>query len=336
MKGMVIFMNKAPLISVIIPVYNGEKRLPLCLDSIKKQTYPQDKIEIIIVDDDSTDNTVKLAKEKYGCKVYRNGTHNPERGKSIGIEYANGEYLFFIDDDNELVHKTTLATLVKAVIKENANGGQIAKFHYDESLSMADKYAALYGTADPAVYYLDKCDHLKWTDKRWTLSGTVEKSEKKYYLMKFTEKNLPTIGSQGFLIKKELVKMVHWQPFFYHIDSNVELIRLGFDKYVILKDSIIHRHSSSVGEMVSKMRRNAGKWGNKDEDREFSYNLTMPKMIKLGLCLGTFVIPLCESIQGYKKYKSTAWFIHPFFCFYTACIYTWSTLKSKSAWKSLK
>ena len=329
-------MNNQPFISVIIPVFNGEKRLPVCLDSIRMQDYPQDKLEIIIVDDDSTDNTVKIAKEKYGCKVYRNGTHNPERGKSIGVEHASGEFLFFIDDDNELVHKTTLSTLVKAVIKEGANGGQIAKFHYSDKLSMADQYAALYGSADPAVYYLGKCDHMKWTDKKWNLSGTILKSDKKYYLISFTEKNLPTIGSQGFLIRTELVKRVHWQPFFYHIDSNVELIRLGFDKYIILKDSIIHRHSASVGEMIDKMRRNSGKWDNRDEYREYSYNLTMPKMIRLGLCLGTFIIPLYESIKGFIKLPSAAWFIHPFFSFYTACIYTISTLKSKSAWKSLK
>lgn len=329
-------MNNLPLVSVIIPVYNGAERLPKCLDSIKMQSYSQEKIEIIIVDDDSTDDTVRIAEKRYGCKVYRNGTHNPERGKSVGIEYANGEYLFFIDDDNELVHKHSLETLVKAVIRENATGGQIAKFHYDNSLSVADKYATLFGTADPAVYYLGKCDHLKWTDKTWKLSGELEKEEKKYYLLKFTEKNLPTIGSQGFLVKKELVQKVHWKPFFYHIDSNVELIRLGYDKYVVLKDSIIHRHSVSVKEMVAKMHRNSGKWGNKDEYRVYSYNLTMPKMIKLGLCLGTFIVPLFESIKGFILFPSMAWFIHPFFCFYTACIYTWSTIKSKSAWKSLK
>lgn len=328
--------GRIPFVSAIIPVYNGAKRLSVCLDSIMMQDYPKDKLEIIIVDDDSTDDTVKIARETYGCKVYRNGTHNPERGKSIGIEHATGEYLFFIDDDNELVHKTTLSTLVKAVIREGANGGQIAKFNYNKTLSMADKYASLYGCADPAVYYLGKCDHMKWCDREWKLSGTVEKREKKYDVLRFKEENLPTIGSQGFLIKKKLVQQVHWQPFFYHIDSNVELIRMGFDRYVILKDSIIHRHSASVGEMIAKMRRNAGKWDNKDEYRIYSYNLTVFKMIKLGLCLGTVAVPLGESIKGFLKFPTLAWFIHPFFSFYTAVVYTWSTLKSRSAWKSLR
>jgi glycosyltransferase involved in cell wall biosynthesis len=107
-------MNNYPYISVIIPVYNGEQRLPKCLDSIKQQDYPQDKIEIIIVDDDSTDNTVAMARNQYGCLIVQNGAHDPERGKSIGIENAKGEYLLFIDDDNIMPHKSWLKKMVTA------------------------------------------------------------------------------------------------------------------------------------------------------------------------------------------------------------------------------
>ena len=74
-------LQDCPTISVIIPCFNGRTRLDKCLKSIKMQNYPQEKIEYIVVDDDSTDGTPKLAKEKYGCKVLRNGTHNIERGK---------------------------------------------------------------------------------------------------------------------------------------------------------------------------------------------------------------------------------------------------------------
>lgn len=45
-------MENFPIISVIIPVYNGEKRLPKCLGSIRKQSYPQDRTEFIRVDDE--------------------------------------------------------------------------------------------------------------------------------------------------------------------------------------------------------------------------------------------------------------------------------------------
>lgn len=62
--------------------------------------------------------------EQFGAKSVRNGTHDPERGKFIGIEHATGEYLFFIDDDNTLTHKTWLENLVRAVVDENCVGGR--------------------------------------------------------------------------------------------------------------------------------------------------------------------------------------------------------------------
>ena len=58
-----------PLVSVIIPTYNSEKTLPLCLESIKRQTYKN--IEVIIVDNFSVDRTVDIAK-RY-VKVDKNG-----------------------------------------------------------------------------------------------------------------------------------------------------------------------------------------------------------------------------------------------------------------------
>ena len=58
-----------PLVSIIIPTYNSEKTLPLCLESIKRQTYKN--IEVIVLDNFSIDRTVDIAK-RY-VKVHKNG-----------------------------------------------------------------------------------------------------------------------------------------------------------------------------------------------------------------------------------------------------------------------
>lgn len=329
-------MEKFPFISVIMPVYNGEKRIPKCLGSIRKQSYPQDKIEIIIVDDDSQDNTVKVATGQFGAKVVRNGTHDPERGKSIGIEYAAGEYLFFIDDDNILTHKTWLENLVRAVVDEGCVGGQASHFAYRKNASLPDKYMALYGCGDPAVYYLRRRDHMMKTEKKWHLGGVVLKDTEKYFKIKFDSKTLPTIGSQGFLIKKEYVHLIKWQPFFYHIDSNLELIKQGYDNYIILKDSIVHNHSANYKYFMGKIKRNSTQLGRDDQYRTYSYNLTLPRMIKLGLTLGTFVVPLADSIRGFIKFPTPAWFLHPLTCFQVALIYTSNVLKNSGAVKKIK
>lgn len=86
------------LVSVIIPTYNSERTIENCLKSVKSQTYKD--IEIIVVDNNSKDNTKKIAK-KYTNKVYN---FWPERTfqKNKGIKEASGKYVFFVDSDMEL------------------------------------------------------------------------------------------------------------------------------------------------------------------------------------------------------------------------------------------
>ena len=92
--------EKNPMVSVIVPTYNSAKTLDICLRSVKEQTYPN--IEIIVADNNSTDNTREIA-EKYG-KVFIKG---PERSaqRNFGARQSNGEYLVFLDSDIELTPK---------------------------------------------------------------------------------------------------------------------------------------------------------------------------------------------------------------------------------------
>lgn len=88
-------MNNNPLVSVIIPTKNSSETLEACLQSIKDQTYTN--IEIIVVDNNSTDNTKEIA-HKYTDKVFNIG---PERSAQVnyGVEKSNGEFVYKVDSD---------------------------------------------------------------------------------------------------------------------------------------------------------------------------------------------------------------------------------------------
>jgi len=113
-------MNENPLVSVIIPTKNSSRVLERCLKSIKNQTYKN--IEIIVVDNNSTDNTKEIAR-KYTDKVFNVG---PERTaqKNFGIKVANGKYLLFIDSDMEL-SKDVIKECVELSEKDDNIGGII-------------------------------------------------------------------------------------------------------------------------------------------------------------------------------------------------------------------
>lgn len=91
-----------PLISIIIPVYNIEEYLPRCVKSLQNQTYPQ--LEILLVDDGSTDGTGalcdQLAKEDPRIRVYHKENGGSSSARNLGIAEAKGEYLGFVDSDD--------------------------------------------------------------------------------------------------------------------------------------------------------------------------------------------------------------------------------------------
>lgn len=102
-KSLDLITKKQPRISVIIPTWNRSELLCRCVDSILKQTY--ENIEIIIINDCSTDNTTEVVKEKYGKNkkiIYIENEINLGPGENRQKAYliANGEYIVFADDDD--------------------------------------------------------------------------------------------------------------------------------------------------------------------------------------------------------------------------------------------
>lgn len=93
------------LISVIVPCYNVERYLNRCVESIVKQTYPY--LEIILVDDGSTDNTARLcdvwAKKDSRIKVIHKKNGGLSDARNSGIQIATGKWLGFVDSDDYLI-----------------------------------------------------------------------------------------------------------------------------------------------------------------------------------------------------------------------------------------
>ena len=101
-------MNKnSPAVSVIVPVYNAEKYLPACLESLSAQTLTD--FEVIAVDDCSTDSSLSVA-ENFRARDGRikvislaTNTGNPSVPRNVGLENSRGKYVLFTDNDDLLV-----------------------------------------------------------------------------------------------------------------------------------------------------------------------------------------------------------------------------------------
>lgn len=127
-------MRFQPLVSIVIPTHNRREKLLRLIDSIKNSDYPQNSLEIIVVDDASTDKTFETLKEHWKkIKVIRNNMERfPSACRNIGIKESRGDFIFLIDDDNILVENTIV-----------------------ELVSCFRKYEAI-GLAGPVMCYLQK------------------------------------------------------------------------------------------------------------------------------------------------------------------------------------
>ena len=122
-------MENLPLISIIVPVYNAEKHLSVSCGCIIAQTYPN--LEILFIDDGSTDSSPEILKEYEGSdnrvRVVRQENRGAGAARNLGLDMAQGEYLSFLDADDFFEPEM----VSKAYEKARMHDADICIFRYD-------------------------------------------------------------------------------------------------------------------------------------------------------------------------------------------------------------
>ncbi len=322
--------KKTPLVSAVLNVYNESKDIENCLGRIRNQNYPQNKIEIILVDDDSEDDTIELAK-KFKVHVFRSGYKNRERAKSIGIEHARGEFILFMDADVFLVGNNWIKRAVGFLLENpNAVAVQNIRWQYKKNDYFTNRYCNLFGVNDPFVLFLGKRGALMATEKKWPpKKGEEILKTRDYYLMKFNPENLPTMGAQGFIARRNIILQGSWKPYFFHLDIVYELVEKGYSQFVLAKLPIEHKYITSVGEFHQKLVRNLTLFLELEKYRKYKYDISPLKFFFAILLMMSFFYPFFQALRGFLKKPDTAWFLHPLFCFTVPVMYTFVFLKAK-------
>ena len=120
-----------PKFSIIVPVYNVEKYIKKCLDSIKNQSFKD--YEVIIVNDGTQDNSMDIVND-YNFKVINQKNQGLSAARNKGVEKAKGEYLLFIDSD-DYIEKD----LLKEINKSLSNNPDLVRFQIKEVFENDDK-----------------------------------------------------------------------------------------------------------------------------------------------------------------------------------------------------
>ena len=164
-------MKTKPLISVIVPVYNTEKYLKKCIDSIIMQTYKE--FELFLVDDGSTDSCPMLCDEyavtDSRVKVIHKKNEGQGMARNMALDAASGKYISFIDSDDWVV-PNMLEKMVNAAEQYSAdivfcgiavfNGLKITENRYFEDIKLYDKHSLMKDYVSTPYIHTGPCNKL--------------------------------------------------------------------------------------------------------------------------------------------------------------------------------
>lgn len=234
-------MSVAPLVSVLVPVYNVEKYLRQCLDSIVSQSYKN--IEVVIIDDASPDNCPQICEEYKAVYDFIKVIHLNENGgllnaRDVALRNASGEYVYWVDSD-DYIGPDRISEMVRPVIEFDVDVAVGAYTRYIEKTgsrkavrdSFPSGYYSIenYAQIKPLILSFDKKKH-----NRHISPNVWSKLWKKDLLLPLVGK-LPTglkIGEDGVrtysaLLSASSVYVVDDSSYYYRITGH-QMTSCGF------------------------------------------------------------------------------------------------------------
>lgn len=239
-------LHKLPTISIVVPTYNEESNIGACLASIFKQDYPKKLLEVIVVDNFSTDSTLKIAK-KYPVKIIMSNIKNNHVSKMIAFRRSKGELFYYMDADLEFVSADYLKRLVFPLLDNSSivgSSGKVVQVPNDTSLNRFLTYEL--HQRDPVLEYFSPA-----------VTSTIIKKEDGYFLCKYRLNKIPPVGRCLFWKKKLMRTPIAKAKKFLDLDNIVFLVKNGFCDFAFVPEAQeYHHHVQGIRSLIRKRLRN--------------------------------------------------------------------------------
>ena len=323
-------------ITIITPTYNSIRTLNEYMKAIIKQDYPHNNISVIFVDGGSNDGTLECIKKysdevDFSIEVYKNSLKTAEAGKALGAKKAKGEIVCLLDSDNIIPDSNWLSLMVKPFEDVNIIASEPIKYTYQKSDSVVDRYCALIGMNDPLCLFIGNYDRYCTITDKWTNVDREEINMGDYLSVKFSSKIIPTIGANGFFMrKKELLDNIEGD-YLFDIDILFEVLKNNSSLRVAKVDTgIIHLFCPDIKTFIRKQNRRIKDYLYFSDKKARKYPWSKINKIKIVLfilsCL-TIVPLLVQVIVGCcRKSDIKAWAFHVIACWITLILYGWGVI----------
>jgi glycosyltransferase involved in cell wall biosynthesis len=323
-----------PSVSIVIPTFNSAKTLRECLSSIAAQDYPKDKIEVIIADGGSTDGTqgiIQEASRSLNIRLLANALKTGEAGKALGLSHAGNEIVAFVDSDNILPAQDWLNLMLRPFSDAKIIASEPLCYTYRRRDNYITRYCALLGMNDPICLFLGNYDRYSSMTKRWTGIDVLEKQNDSYIEVGFLNGRIPTIGANGFFIRKNELAKYPIKDYFFDIDVLQFLYSLDPGiKVAKVKTGIIHIYSKTIRKFVSKQIRRFKDYTYYKAQglRYYQWQNNQKAGIFKFILYTVFGITIIQAIRGWWGKRDPAWFFHPAACLVTLCVYVCLALRN--------
>lgn len=325
-----------PIISIAIATLNSEKTLFNTLKSIKKQTYPQNKIEVLVIDGGSVDKTIYIAK-KFHCKILSNPKIELIFAKHIGFLQASGKYLMFLDSDEVLESPQSLKLKYKAFKKNDLIKAVMPSgYKTPKGFSSINHYINEFG--DPFTYFIyNESKSYKYLIEDWFNKYKKVYEDKNLIIFDFSKiypLPLVELWAGGCMIDLQYSRLSFLQikkhpsliaHLFYLLKDNNTL--LGITK----NDNTIHCSSDSLSKYLKKLssriknnvyRTAMGEGGFSGREKFQPPWFHLKKFLFIPYCL-SIIFPLTDSIYLSISRKKIIYLLHLSLCAYTSFFITY-------------
>lgn len=312
-----------PRVSIVIPTFNSARTLGACLDSIRNQSYPRDRVEIVAADAGSTDGTLGLLRARR-VRVFPNPLRTGEAGKRVGLRHARHGIVGLVDSDNILVGRDFLRKVLAPLDDPEVVGSEPRRFAWDRSDTPLNRYCALMGVNDPLCYTLGVYDRENVVSGRWTGLPVRWEERPGWHKARLTPDANPTVGANAFFIRKRDLESAVEGDYLFDIDAVSLLVSRGRDCYALVDAEVLHLYGRGVGDFVRKQTRRVRDYLHYRGRGERHYPWgRVPWYRWAAFAAATLLVfpQLVTSLRGYLRRPDPAIFLHPVLSLVTLALY---------------